>query len=318
MRADRLLAILLMMQNRERVTASELAAHLEVSERTIYRDMDALSMAGVPVLSERGSTGGWRLLEGYRANLNALNVRELQTLFLSQPLFADLGLEQSAKNALLKLLTTLPGEYQAHVELVNRRLYIDPTGWQRSKEDVSWLPVLQEAIWNDRTLALHYRRGDNTEVERIVEPLGLVAKGSVWYLVAATDGDIRTYRVSRIVSATVTEHVWERPQHFDLKAYWQQSMTDYMENITRCPITIRVSPEILPRIRYAGTFAKIDQVFPPDADSWSKVELHFDTTDEAREFVLGFGTYVEVLEPVTLKDEVVRMAAEVIRFYQSR
>jgi predicted DNA-binding transcriptional regulator YafY len=317
MRADRLLAILLIMQNRERVTAAELAAHLEVSERTIYRDMDALSMAGVPVVSERGSMGGWNLLDGYRANLNALNVKELQTLFLSQPLFVDLGLEQSAKNALLKLLTSLPGEYHGHVELVNRRLYIDPTGWQRSKENVSWLPTLQEAVWNDRTLTLHYRLGDKSEVERIVEPLGLVAKGNVWYFVGITEGDVRTYRVSRIVSAAVTEQAWERPQNFDLKAYWQQSMADYMENITRYPITIGVSPAILPRIRYAGTFAKIDQVFPPDADGWSKILLHFDMPDEAREFVLGFGTFVEVVEPITLKDEVVRMAEAVIRSYQS-
>lgn len=315
MRADRLLTILLTMQVKPRVTAGELATELEVSERTIYRDMEALSIAGIPVISERGYHGGWSLLEGYRANLNALNTREIQTLFLNQPLFADLGLESAAQNALLKLLATLPVEHRVQAETINQRLYIDLTGWQRSKEDVSWLPITQEAIWKDLKLQLTYRRNDGETVERLVDPLGLVAKGSVWYLVGAVDGETRTYRVSRIQSAVITDQTYLRPPDFDLKTYWSQSTVEFFENIPRYPAIVRVSPVILPRLRYAGTFVKIDSIQPPESDGWSIVHLHFDIPEEAREFVLGFGTFIEVIEPAELREQVVEMAKAVLAFY---
>lgn len=316
MRADRLLSILLTMQVKPRVTAGELANELEVSERTIYRDMEALSIAGIPVIAERGHHGGWSLLEGYRANLNALNTREIQTLFLNQPLFADLGLEGAAQNALLKLLATLPQEHRQQAEAINQRLYIDLTGWQRSKEDVSWLPITQEAIWKDRKLQIAYRRSDGEVVERVIDPLGLVAKGSVWYLVGAVDGETRTYRVSRIQSAALTDQPCRRPPDFDLKTYWEQSTVEFFENIPRHPAVVRVSPAILPRLRYAGTFVKIDAVLPPEPDGWSTVHLHFDIPEEAREFVLGFGTFIEVIEPTELRDQVIEMAKAVVAFYQ--
>jgi predicted DNA-binding transcriptional regulator YafY len=317
MRADRLLSILLLLQTRERMTARELAAQLEVSERTICRDMDALCIAGIPVISERGNNGGWHLLDGYRVVLNNLSPTEIQTLFLRQPLFADLGLEQTAENTLLKVFAALPALHRVHAEAMRQRLYIDLTGWQRSKEDVSWLPVIQEALWQDRKLVLNYRRSDNEEVERLVDPLGLVAKGRVWYLVAAVEDEIQTYRVSRVQSATATDKSCVRPPGFDLSEYWMQSITEFFENLPRYPVVVRVSPQILARLRYAGTFVKIDQVSSPEYDGWSVVHLHFDTEEEAREFVLGFGTFIKVLDPPELCEKVIEMARAVIDFYPS-
>ncbi len=322
MRADRLLSIMLLLQAKGRVTARELAAQLQVSERTIQRDMDALSRAGIPVLSERGSSGGWRLVDGYRTTLNGLKPAEVQTLFLNQPALADLGLAQAGETALLKLFTALPALHRAQAEMLRQRLYIDLSGWQRSKEDLSWLPVLQEALWQDRRLLLGYRRSDGATVQRLVDPLGLVAKGSVWYLVAGVVGDtgseIRTYRVSRVQSAQVSDELCMRPPDFDLSAYWMQSTAEFFEHLPRYPVTARVSPQILPRLRYAGTFVKIDRVLPAEADGWSVVELHFDIAEEAREFVLGFGTLIEVLDPPELRASVLDMARAVVAFYAAK
>lgn len=315
MRADRLLSILLVLQVKGRVTARELATQLEVSERTIYRDMEALNSAGIPVIAERGNCGGWHLLEGYRTTLNGLNAAEVQTLFLKQPLLADLGMEQAAQGALLKLFAALPVMYRHKAEVMRQRLHIDLTGWQRSKEDVSCLPLLQEAMWKDYKLVLHYRRSEGDTVERIVDPLGLVAKGSVWYLVAAVEGEIRTYRVSRIISIEMIDQPCIRPENFDLAAYWTQSTAEFFANLPRFQVTVRVSPEILPRLRYAGTFVKIDQINPPEADGWSVVRLHFDIEEEAREFVLGFGTFIEIIDPPELRQKVIDMAKAVITFY---
>src|SRR5579863_122106 len=176
MRADRLLVLLLLLQTRERVTAQSLAKRLEVSERTIYRDLVALSMAGVPVYAERGPGGGWSLLEDYRTNLNRLTEAEINTLFMSGaagPL-KDLGLGKAREDALLKLLAALPSVYRRHAELARQRIHLDAAGWFQQEEPVPLLPLLQEATWNDRRLRLTYLRGrDNTINQRLVDPYGL-------------------------------------------------------------------------------------------------------------------------------------------------
>lgn len=320
MRADRLLSIMLRMQGQGRITARELASQLEVSERTIYRDMEALSMAGIPVLAERGINGGWELLEGYRANLHALNLTEIQSVFLAAPasILNDLGLQSAAENAVLKLLAALPMDYRADAEAMRQRLHIDLTGWTRTKDDVSSLPVLQEAVWHARKLTMQYQGYESQPVERVVDPLGLVAKGSVWYLVGAVAGEIRTYRVSRIVSVVMQNETCARPADFDLAAYWSQSTADFKAQLPRHEIIVRVAPAILQRLRYAGTFAKIEHVAPPDADGWCVARICFDLADEAREYALGFGTQMEVIEPPELRQAVIEMAQAVIAFYQEK
>ncbi len=237
MRADRLLSILLLLQAHGRLTARDLARRLEVSERTIHRDMDALGVAGVPVYAERGAGGGWSLAEGYRARLPGLSDTEIQALFLAGParLLADLGLRRASEAALLKLLAALPALARRDVEYARQRIHVDPAGWYESAESVAALPALQEAIWQGGQVAITYRRGDGATVERVVAPLGLVAKGRVWYLVAAVEGEPRTYRVSRVQCARPTGEPAARPAGFDLAAYWARSAADFKAGLPATP-----------------------------------------------------------------------------------
>src|SRR5215469_12044094 len=178
MRADRLLSILLLLQVHRRITAGELARRLEVSERTIHRDMEALGIAGIPVVAERGIGGGWSLMEEYRTNLTGLNKAEIQALFLAGPsrLLADLGLEKASDAALIKLLAALPSTNRNDAEYVRQRIHFDVTGWHRADDGVPFLPALQQAIWRERKVLLTYQRGgDCGSVERLADPLGLVA-----------------------------------------------------------------------------------------------------------------------------------------------
>jgi predicted DNA-binding transcriptional regulator YafY len=321
MRADRLLSIMLNLQVRRRMTARELAKLLEVSERTIHRDMEALSGAGVPVIAERGMGGGWMLMEGYRTNLTGLNESEIQALFVNKPsrLLADLKLDKASDGALIKLLAALPAMYRRDAEYARQRIYVDVTGWNRSEETVPHLPLLQEAIWQERKIYFNYQRGGECgSVERLADPLGLVAKGSVWYLVASVEGEIRTYRVSRILDVSLTEKAAVRPEGFDLATHWEQSASQFKANLPRYAATVRVAPEIFPRIRFAGRFARIEQVDPPDQDGWIKVYLRFDVEEMACEYVLSFGPNIEVLEPLSLREKVIKLAESVIAFYSQK
>src|SRR5262245_37673257 len=208
MRADLRLSILLLLQVHRRMTARTLAARLEVSERTIHRDMVALSGAGVPVTAERGTGGGWRLMEEYRTNLTGLNEAEVQALFLAKPprLLADLRLDKAAEAAVIKLRAAIPATARQGAEEMRQRIHVDVLGWRRAEEAIPYLPILQEAIWQERRLRFTYgyERG-GTSVERVADPLGLVAKGNIWYFVAAIEGEVRTYRVSRVRSATLLD-----------------------------------------------------------------------------------------------------------------
>ncbi|HXI92968.1 MAG TPA: WYL domain-containing protein, partial [Blastocatellia bacterium] len=265
MRADRLLSILLLLQVHRRQTARELARRLEVSDRTIHRDMEALSAAGFPVFAERGSGGGWMLVEGYKTNLTGLNKDEIQALFLTKPLqlLADLGLDKASDAAMIKLSAALPSTHRDNAEHARQRIYIDITGWNRSDERVRLLPVLQQAVWQERKLKFTYERAGCDPVERLSDPLGLVAKGSVWYLVAVVDGDARSYRVSRVLSAELTDEHCVRPKGFDLAEYWEQSAVSFKAQLPRYQATVRAHPDVFPRMSFAGRFARIEHAEPP-------------------------------------------------------
>lgn len=320
MRADRLLSILLLLQVHRRMTAYELARRLEVSERTIYRDMEALSAAGIPVTAERGAGGGCILLEAYRTNLTGLNEAEIQTLFLTRParLLADLGLNQASEAALIKLLAALPSMRRRDAEYVRQRIHVDVAGWHQAEEAVPCLPTLQEAVWQERKLYLTYQRNDGTIVERLVDPLGLVAKGSAWYLVAAVEDELRTYRVSRMHAARVTDQACVRPQGFDLAAYWAQSSAQFIANLPRYAVTVRMAAGVLQRVYRAGGYARVEQAGPPDEDGWIKLHFLFDTEEVACGYLLSFGTQVEVVEPQELRERIIDLAASVVAFYAQR
>jgi predicted DNA-binding transcriptional regulator YafY len=319
MRADRLLSILLLLQVHRRVTARELAQRLEVSERTIQRDMEALGTAGIPVVSERGVGGGWGLLEEYRTNLTGLSENEVQALFLTRPsrLLADLGLSQASEAAFIKLLAALPSIARHNAESARQRFYIDATGWRTADEAVPCLSVLQEAVWRERRLVFSYQR-DGTLVERLANPLGLVAKGSIWYLVAHVEGDIRTYRVSRIREARETGEPFVCPAGFDLAAFWEQSTVDFKSSLPRYFVTLRVSPELLPRLRNAGHYSRVEQVGEQDAEGWTKIFMRFDVEFEARECLSGYGPEAEVLEPQELREQIIELARRTVAFYEQR
>jgi predicted DNA-binding transcriptional regulator YafY len=300
-RADRLLSILLLLQVHRRMTARALAQQLEVSERTIYRDADALSAAGVPVVAARGNGGGLSLIDGFRTNLTGLTEQEAQTLLLGrqQRLLAELGMGQISSSALTKLRAALPGPTRSAAQQINERIHIDEVSWLRTRDDVPLLPVLLEAIWEERTLAMTYSRGDGA-VERLVEPLGLVAKGSVWYLVARVDGELRSYRVSRIQAAHVTDTPFTRPPDFDLAAFWERSSAEFMATVPRYHVTVRAHPEIVPLMPHVGKFTRIERIDPPDVDGWVRVHIRFQLEWEARHYVLGFADRIEVLDPPEL------------------
>jgi len=321
MRADRLLSILLLLQVHRRQTARELAQRLEVSERTIHRDMEALSAAGFPVFAERGSGGGWMLVEGYKTNLTGLNKDEIQALFVTKPLrlLADLGLEKASDAALIKLSAALPSAHRDDAEHARQRIHIDITGWHRSDEAVRLLPLLQQAVWQERKIKFSYERGAGCDVvERVADPLGLVAKGSVWYLVGVVEGDIRSYRVSRVLSAELGDEPCDRPKGFDLAEYWQQSAARFKAQLPRYQATVRVHPDVFPRLGFAGRFARIEHADPPDSNGWIRIVLRFDVEEMAVEYSLAFGSNLEVLEPESLRDKVITAAKGVIAFYAER
>ncbi len=316
MRADRLLSILLLLQVHRRMTAHTLASRLEVSERTIYRDMEALSMAGVPVTMERGIGGGCVLLETFQTNLTGLNEAEVQTLFLSNPtrLLADLGLQNASEAALIKLLASLPTVARRDAEYVRQRIYIDSAGWHGTKDVVPTLPILQEAIWQERKLCFTYPKSDGV-VERIVNPLGLVAKGNMWYFVAGIDGDIRNYRVSRIQEARILDEFCVRPETFDLAQHWEQSSSHFIANLPRYPTILRMTTEALPSIDSVGRYVRVEQTSTPDEDGWVTLHVLFETEIAACGYVLAFGSQVEVVEPNALREQVIQLAESVVAFY---
>ncbi|HWI61037.1 MAG TPA: YafY family protein [Symbiobacteriaceae bacterium] len=318
MRADRLLSILLLLQMHGQMTSRELARRLEVSERTIHRDMEALSMAGVPVVAERGAGGGWALPDGYQTNLTGLNASEVQSLFFHRPLriMADLGLADAAEGALTKLLATLPPDSRRTAEYIRQRIHVDMAGWQRSGDNVAFLPPLQDAVWQDRKVRITYQKNDGTAFDRVVDPLGLVAKGSVWYLIAATDGQPKTYRVSRVVGAEVLDEPCVRPAGFDLAAHWSQAAADFVAALPRYPAVVRADQAILQRMRYASRWSKIEEVGPPDESGWCRVALRFEEEENAIEFVLSFGPSIEVLEPAPLRGKVLELARGIVATYE--
>jgi predicted DNA-binding transcriptional regulator YafY len=320
-RADRLLSIVLLLQANHQMTSRDLATRLEVSERTIHRDMEALSGVGIPVTAARGSGGGWSLLGDYRTSLTGLNEAEIQSLFLtkSTKLLADLHLDKAADGALLKLLASLPSTFRQGAERARQRIYIDVSGWSRREEAVPFLPVLQEALWTERQLVIRYERGENAEaVERLISPFGLVAKGSVWYLVGAVDGNVRTYRVSRISFAKVLDSVAPVPVEFNLAAYWEQSASSFKSGAPKYLASFWVSPSVLLRLNFAGRFARVNETDEVDERGWKKVFIGFDVDEMACEYAVSFGPNIEVIEPLTLREKVIAMTKATLEFYTTR
>ena len=320
MRADRLVAIVLLLQARGGIPAPELAAELEVSVRTIYRDVDALSTAGVPVYATRGPNGGVRLLDGYRTDLTGLSPGEAEALFLMGipgPL-DELGLGSSLDAVQRKVLAALPAAGRITAERVRHRILVDPTGWDRAPRALPWLPTIANALWAGRRLALDYTRADNHQVRHTVEPRGLVLKAGQWYLVAWLGRWDVTYRVSRVRFAEVLDEPSAIPADFDLEAYWAEWQIDFESRRGSVPVRIRVAPHAiddLPRHLGEDVRARTLEV-RPDPSAWLELDLTFESLEEARARLLGLGTDIVVEAPAELREELARVAAQIVAEYR--
>ena len=316
MRADRLLSIVLLLQVHNRLTAGDLAKRLEVSRRTIYRDMEVLSAAGIPVAAERGTGGGWFLLDTYQTKLTGLNPAEIQALFVPPPdhVLSDLGLHQASEAALVKLLAALPAMYRDDAEFVRQRIHIDATDYHQHDEDISFLPTIQQAVWQGHKLQLVYHLSTGPIIEPVLDPLGLVAKGSVWYLVARYDDRIGVYRISRVQDARILDEVSRRPESFDLAEYWQASAEQYLASRPRYPVTLRLAPAIRDEV-CEDCRVWPEQVSLPDDEGWTQVHVQLESEDSACWYVSYHGAQIEVIEPPELRQRLAERASEILALY---
>ena len=321
MRADRLLSLLLLLQARGRMTAPKLARELEVSERTIYRDIDALSAAGVPVYGEPGPGGGYALLDSYRTNLTGLTEREVRALFMlsiPQPL-ADLGVGRELGAALRKLAAALPSARREDEQHVRQRFFLDSTGWDQVQEAAPHLATVHQAVWGDRRLHLAYRINPlAVHVAQTVDPYGLVAKAGDWHLVYGVNGTLRVQRVAALLDARLAEESFERPAGFDLAAFWREWYAARDVSRARYAVTVRVAPSFVPELPvYFGDPVReqIAQAGPPDAEGRLTLRLTFESLEAARERILGFGRGVEVLKPWALRRGIQDYAEQIVGLY---
>jgi predicted DNA-binding transcriptional regulator YafY len=317
MRANRLLSILLLLQSRGRLTAQALAEEFEVSVRTVYRDIDELSAAGVPVYADRGPGGGFALLDGYRTRLTGMTAGEAETLLLAglPGPAADLGLAEPLATARLKLLAAVPAAAGEGAARVGDRFHLDPVDWYRRAEPPLHLPAIARAVWGQRRLVIRYESWSAT-VRRTVDPLGLVLKAGAWYLMARTGVDIRTYKVAKVLDLDVLPDGFDYPAGFDLAAQWQESLQRFAKELRRAEAVLRVSPEALPLLdRLGADAAEAVLQAQPDAEGWRRATVPIEGVGHAARLLLGFTDLVEVLDPPELRHALADGARRVAALY---
>ncbi|MFD1520203.1 helix-turn-helix transcriptional regulator [Pseudonocardia yunnanensis] len=316
MRASRLVTLLFTLQRLREATAGELARELEVSERTIYRDVAALSAAGVPLFTEQGRGGGIRLVDGWRTRLDGLTAQEAAALFAvgAPQVLAELGMSAALAGAQAKLLATLPAEMREHARTVAERFHLDAPGWFHTPHQVTQLAAVAEAVWGQQRLRISYRRRTDV-VDRTIEPLGVVVKAGTWYLAArsvsgarvdSARGDaVLTYRVDRIVAAEPTGEGFTRPDGFDLATWWADSTNRFASQMLRVTVRLRLGPRGLKMLSHVtdtdAAVQAIARAGPPDAEGWREVELDVEEIVVAASQLTGLGGEVEALDPPELR-----------------
>ncbi|MEU6797661.1 WYL domain-containing protein [Nonomuraea wenchangensis] len=312
MRADRLVAALLLLQRRGRLTASELAGELEISVATARRDLEALSAAGIPVYPQPGRGGGWSLVGGARTDLTGLTAAEARALFLL------LGPATSAApaltSALRKLVRALPATFRADAEAAARAVVSDPAGWgEAGREPPALVRTLQDAVVAGRKVRLTYARKGGEPAERLVDPLGLVDKDGLWYLVAGTEAGRRTYRVDRVTAAETTELPAERPDGFDLAAEWERVVGEVERRRSLVTAVVLVAE------RHAGIlrdhFGRHCEVLGHEPDGRARVRVAAPMALSIAEQLAGWGAQAEVVEPEEVRAELARIGAELVARY---
>jgi predicted DNA-binding transcriptional regulator YafY len=316
----------MLLQSRGRMTAKALASQLEVSERTVYRDVDALSAAGVPIYGEPGREGGFALIDSYRTSLTGMTDGELQALFtLSIPMLgipgplAELGIGRNLRAALLKLAAALPEDRRDLAGPGRLPIHIDSTGWDQVEEPVPYLQTLYQAVREERRVRFAYRPLFHVRLELVVEPYGLVAKAGVWHLVCASRGRLRVQSISGLEDVQLIEERFTRPPGFDLAATWEEWCAERARDRVDFPVSVRVSPgmqPLLPMYFGPGIRDRIAQAGPLDEQGRVTLELAFESLETARDRLLAFGSAVEVIAPRALRASMQDYGEQIVALYQ--
>ncbi|CAL9569683.1 hypothetical protein SUDANB132_04809 [Streptomyces sp. enrichment culture] len=322
MRAARLIKMVLLLQSRPSMTAAELARELEVSERTVTRDAQALSEAGVPVYADRGRIGGYRLVGGYRTRLTGLARGEAEALFLSgvPGALREMGLEDAASAARLKVSAALLPSLRDASRTAAQRFHLDAPNWFREPTTPELLPAVADAVWDDRRITARYRRGE-AEVERELEPYGLVLKAGVWYLCArvAEQDAFRVYRIDRFTAVEAGGERFGRAADFDLPAFWEERAEQFARSILRAEVVVRLSPGGVRRLPQAldplSAREALERAGEPDRDGWVRVTLPVESEEVAFAQLTALGAEAEVLEPVSLRERFAAQAARLAALY---
>ena len=316
MRADRLLSILTILQTHGTLTAGELAQELEVTERTIYRDVIALSAVGVPIYTIKGPGGGIGLVEEYRSGLIGLKPNEVQALFMLEipQTLEQLGVGETIRKAFLKLSATLPDNQKQKETKTHPKIMLDALDWNQTQEAVPWLKTCQEALQKNRMLEILYRSEFNTNLEIVAAPIGLVAKSQRWYLVILRGGHFRTLQVSRIRSARIRNQSFDYPHVFDLTTYWKKWCSEQKENHIGYQIRAEVTTTLA---KIISEHRPATLMTPPMQDNspWQELTLEVESFEEARRMVLSYGGAIEVLEPLALRRSVQDFANQIRLIY---
>lgn len=316
MKADRLISILMLLQMHKQLTANELAERLEVSVRTIYRDIESLSSLGIPIFTDRGVNGGIKLLGDYKTTLNGINKDELYSLFIptGNKILEDLGIEKVKENTLLKLLGNSSTHQIQEIKNIQNYIYIDMYTWGENpnKTNKDILFTLQNSIWNNNVLNIVYRKINETK-NVILHPLGLVCKRGNWYLIGENNYIIKTYKVSSIEAISLTDEIFQRPADFNLEKYWKDSTSNFKDSIPKHLFTFKVNTSILnnikerPFITISNTVVKDDVIY---------IDIKFDALYQGIEFAFGYGKDVEIVEPIEAMEIIKEKATEVINLYK--
>lgn len=319
MRADRLVRLLMLLQTRPKLTAGELARELQVSERTIHRDLDALSSAGVPVYTTRGATGGVALVDGWRTKLTGFTRTELHALAaLGAPgTLEDLGLSGPLKTGLVKLAAALPAMQQPALEYARQRLHVDASPWFAEREPVPHLAVLRDAVWQDRRVSLTYRDFDGERGRRVVDPYGLVIKADRWYLVAGNGKEPRVYRGARVEGARMLPQTFKRPERFDLPAFWKEWCVRFAEKRAQYEVTLRLTKDgeqALRQVRPPADGKRLDSI-PWSSDGMKTAVVDFERESIALSQLCTLGRGVKVLAPEPLRAKLIAVAEDLQATY---